>query len=1152
MAQNQGDIQERIAAARREAESLKEKIRAKKESSADTSLRAMAAEVDALPRVVMRPRRALRGHLAKIYAMHWATDRRHLVSASQDGKLIVWDAYTTNKVHAIPLRSSWVMTCAYSPSGNFVACGGLDNICSIYNLNNKDGTSARGARELSAHSGYLSCCRFLTDRQIVTSSGDMTCMLWDIEAGVRVVEFNDHTGDVMSLSLGPNQNVFVSGACDATAKLWDIRTGRATQTFAGHESDINAVQFFPNGDAFATGSDDASCRLFDIRADRELNTYTHDNILCGITSVAFSISGRILFGGYDDWTCNVWDTLKGERVGVLTGHENRVSCLGVSADGMALCTGSWDSTLRAIDLTSKSIQPLLEMSDADRAAKAARARAMLKKRQREKANEAATTNSSVASPISPSRTLSPTPQESKQDNRDISDVFAKGDSDSSWIAELHRAPTPPPRITSPSVVSSQSTPSIVASPPVAASPPYTSANPPNNNKDSSFYKINALKAENASLLTEVERLRASESSDIFTLLLTLLNPAAESRETESALEKQKMQLVNLERERVSLSTEVERLRDYKTGGLVSASGQRKTKFQIASEVSKAQLEEQRSRAEGLEEKLRNLEVEKEQAIRNEQQTISLLVSEKSTLASEVMKRLEAFEYKSETLEHDLDVERTRTNVLQTELEGLQVRQEESDKTITILHSKEKELTERHRETAHGTLKVERDGIDEQRQQYLNTTSKLEAKVSQLQAELKDTLDHLVSVDSERSTLAQEKSNLESQERTTQKAIGESREQLVVAAATIASNTRQLQTAQNQLKSAIRRAEDAEKTQKDLQGEGTALMRALDEMRPKIVELTGEKLELTETISALQLELRNSADSVSLLTEKLERATEEKGQLAKQLENRDVQHEQERALALSDSSELQKACAELQENLDEANSSLRNLEAERSSHHQEMDYRIKELEKLTLSSNIQAEEILALQGKLEVVHRAQDEDRNFLENARNEIEALRADLNAREEEILHLREKVGSPVVANGQYSVDEEIFDSLRQQHALELSAAHSQIRALENSVFDANAHVHSLQKHISALEDQLSRSRPLSRLGPRSYSPARSGLRPASRNSDLRRSSFGSNRPANTAGHPSLVRSIFDQNMSAETRHKRLVSLSMLKARIDRDLVIL
>jgi guanine nucleotide-binding protein G(I)/G(S)/G(T) subunit beta-1 len=108
--------------------------------------------------------------------MHWAADKRHLVSASQDGKLIVWDAQTTNKIHAIPLRSSWVMTCAYAPSGNFVACGGLDNICSIYNLRTKEGT-VKVARELSAHTGYLSCCRFISDRQIITSSGDMSCMV---------------------------------------------------------------------------------------------------------------------------------------------------------------------------------------------------------------------------------------------------------------------------------------------------------------------------------------------------------------------------------------------------------------------------------------------------------------------------------------------------------------------------------------------------------------------------------------------------------------------------------------------------------------------------------------------------------------------------------------------------------------------------------------------------------------------------------------------------------------------------------------------------------------------------------------------------------------------------------------------------------------
>ena len=268
----------------------------------------------------MKTRKTLKGHLAKIYAMHWSTDRRHLVSASQDGKLIIWDAYTTNKVRAIPLRSSWVMTCAYAPSGNYVACGGLDNICSIYNLNSSRDAPTRVARELSGHSGYLSCCRFINDRSILTSSGDMTCMKWDVETGSKVTEFADHLGDVMSISINPtNQNTFVSGACDAFAKLWDIRAGKAVQTFAGHESDINAIQFFPDGHSFVTGSDDATCRLFDIRADRELNQYgvwatnwsdCQINMLTDFRMIRFSVAlPRLLLQYLEDFSWLVMMTL---------------------------------------------------------------------------------------------------------------------------------------------------------------------------------------------------------------------------------------------------------------------------------------------------------------------------------------------------------------------------------------------------------------------------------------------------------------------------------------------------------------------------------------------------------------------------------------------------------------------------------------------------------------------------------------------------------------------------------------------------------------------------------------------------------------------------------------------------------------------------
>ena len=84
------------------------------------------------------------------------------------------------------------------------------------------------------------------------------------------------------------------------------------------------MQYFPDGNFFATGSDDATCRLFDIRADQEVGMYSHDNIICGITSVAFSKSGRLLLAGYDDFNCNIWDTLHQDRAGVYV-----CMCVGV-------------------------------------------------------------------------------------------------------------------------------------------------------------------------------------------------------------------------------------------------------------------------------------------------------------------------------------------------------------------------------------------------------------------------------------------------------------------------------------------------------------------------------------------------------------------------------------------------------------------------------------------------------------------------------------------------------------------------------------------------------------------------------------------------------------------------------------------------------
>uniref|UniRef100_A0A8B9MRF2 Uncharacterized protein n=1 Tax=Accipiter nisus TaxID=211598 RepID=A0A8B9MRF2_9AVES len=61
---------------RQEAEQLRNQIRDARKACSDTTLAQITTSLDSVGRIQMRTRRTLRGHLAKIYAMHWGSDSR--------------------------------------------------------------------------------------------------------------------------------------------------------------------------------------------------------------------------------------------------------------------------------------------------------------------------------------------------------------------------------------------------------------------------------------------------------------------------------------------------------------------------------------------------------------------------------------------------------------------------------------------------------------------------------------------------------------------------------------------------------------------------------------------------------------------------------------------------------------------------------------------------------------------------------------------------------------------------------------------------------------------------------------------------------------------------------------------------------------------
>lgn len=338
----------------------------------------------------LKPFSTLKGHFDKVNDICWSDDCKYLVSLSQDGFILVWDPVSSYKKYAIPLQNQYALTCGISSNNKYVASAGLDSTCTIYQLHSD--SSAYIKCILGGHTAYILDCLFQNQSEIITALGDLSCALWDYDRGVRIREFFSHNGDVLCLSSNEkfNTNCFASGSSDGTIKIWDSRQLREVQTFFVSDTDVNCIKFFPGGNAVVSGSDDGIVRLFDLRSDCKLaeyslqkkmatstsfgqppspykerippsivsssskeidipNRYKHiySNFYTpGINSIDFSRLGRLLFACYANFGCVVWDTLRGEPVGALNNHTNKVSKVSASPDGFGVATSLWDSSVK--------------------------------------------------------------------------------------------------------------------------------------------------------------------------------------------------------------------------------------------------------------------------------------------------------------------------------------------------------------------------------------------------------------------------------------------------------------------------------------------------------------------------------------------------------------------------------------------------------------------------------------------------------------------------------------------------------------------------------------------------------------------------------------------------------------------------------------
>lgn len=334
---------------KKEMESLKDNLRKKDQIiNNTTNNNPFGSDVGSLA-FQLKPLRVLKGHSNKIYTIDWCKTTGKLVSASQDNTIILWNPQTGTKFFAQQLECQWVMSCAYSASGRFVASGGLDDKATVFNVENARIGKAAQTFDLPGHEGFISCISFVNDQAVITASGDSTAKMWDLQTRKEIMGYNDaHEGSIEQIAVDEAYKSMISCSVDTSAVLWDIKSGTNIRTFKDHEKDVNDAKFLPgnSNNYFLTASDDGYCFLYDRRNTGPLSRYQMpDN--APLTSCDVSLSGRLCFAASHNSSLFAFDILKGDGNNIQQADDSgsNVTCVRVSPDGYALASSGWSELI---------------------------------------------------------------------------------------------------------------------------------------------------------------------------------------------------------------------------------------------------------------------------------------------------------------------------------------------------------------------------------------------------------------------------------------------------------------------------------------------------------------------------------------------------------------------------------------------------------------------------------------------------------------------------------------------------------------------------------------------------------------------------------------------------------------------------------------
>ena len=157
------------------------------------------------------------GHADRVLSVAWSPDGAHIVSASDDKTVQVWEAVTGDHLFTYTGHADRVNAVAWSPDGKLIA----------------------------------------------SASSDSTVQVWEADTGIYLFTCIGHRDQVLSVAWSPDGKLIASAGDDKTVQVWEAATGHHLFTYRNHSDWVRALAWSPDGKRIASAGDDSTVQVWE-------------------------------------------------------------------------------------------------------------------------------------------------------------------------------------------------------------------------------------------------------------------------------------------------------------------------------------------------------------------------------------------------------------------------------------------------------------------------------------------------------------------------------------------------------------------------------------------------------------------------------------------------------------------------------------------------------------------------------------------------------------------------------------------------------------------------------------------------------------------------------------------------------------------------